>query len=299
MRSFQKFFTMVSLGILCFFCFQQPLGAEDWDQVLEAARKEGKVVASIPSSSALRRGMETAFENRFPGIDLEPVPGRGSKNVKRITDEHKAGVRYFDLHVGGSQSMLLGLVLTKKSPAAPVPPNLILPEVRDPKNWWGGHIYADKAQRFAYTFQAYLSKNFWCNTKLVNPIWSFDDLLKPKWKGLIAFHDPRRPGAWSSTWSYMWRVKGEKYLQRLVKQDLLIIWRSRQIAEFLAKGEIHLSIGVTYNSFLPFLKADLPVKPLPMMKEGTYVTGGHGNMAFLKNPPHPNAAKVFVNWLLG
>ncbi|MDP6560776.1 MAG: hypothetical protein QF619_11780 [Candidatus Binatia bacterium] len=57
-----------------------------------------------------------SFEARFPGIDLEPIPGRGSRNVKRITDEHKAGVRYFDLHVGGSQSMLLGLVLTKKSP---------------------------------------------------------------------------------------------------------------------------------------------------------------------------------------
>ena len=86
MRSFQKFCTVVSLGILCFFCFQQLLDAKDWDQVLEAARREVKVVASIPSSPVLRKGMGKAFEVRFPGIDREPVPGRGSRNVKRITD---------------------------------------------------------------------------------------------------------------------------------------------------------------------------------------------------------------------
>ncbi|MGH7817786.1 MAG: hypothetical protein ACREOR_10395, partial [Candidatus Binatia bacterium] len=42
----------------------------------------------------------------------------------------------------------------------------------------------------------------------------------------------------------------------------------------------------------------LPVAPLPMPKEGLYVSGGYGHLTIFKNPPHPNATKVFVNWLL-
>jgi ABC-type Fe3+ transport system substrate-binding protein len=71
------------------------------------------------------------------------------------------------------------------------------------------------------------------------------------------------------------------------------------LAESLAKGKLSIIIGLTYYSFRQFVTAGLPVKPLPTFKEGTYVSGVSGNLAIIKNPPHPNAAKVFVNWLLG
>jgi ABC-type Fe3+ transport system substrate-binding protein len=58
-------------------------------------------------------------------------------------------------------------------------------------------------------------------------------------------------------------------------------------------------IGLSYYSYLPFVKAGLPIKPLPRLKEGSYGTGGSGNLAILKAPAHPNSAKIFVNWLLG
>jgi ABC-type Fe3+ transport system substrate-binding protein len=47
------------------------------------------------------------------------------------------------------------------------------------------------------------------------------------------------------------------------------------------------------------VKAGLPVHPLPEPKEGVYVSGGSGHIVVLKDAPHPNATKVFVNWLLG
>jgi len=273
----------------------------DWQKVLAAAKKEGKVVVSIPSSAELRKRISKTFGRRFAGVDLELVPGRGSRNVRRIVDEFEAGVRYFDVHVGGSQSMLTGLVLVKGQILDPVEPYMVIQKVKDPANWWGGHIYADRAKKFAYSFQAYVSKNVWYNSELVSPdqIRSHADLLNSKWKGKIAFHDPRTPGAGNSTWAYMWQVEGEDYLKKLMRQDLLITRNSRQIAESLAKGKIAISIGVTYNSFLPFIKAGLPVRPLPDLKEGAYASSGHGNLAILRNPPHSNAAKVFVNWFLG
>ena len=42
----------------------------------------------------------------------------------------------------------------------------------------------------------------------------------------------------------------------------------------------------------------MPVQPLPTPKEGLYVSGGSGNLVILKNAPHPNATKLFVNWVL-
>lgn len=275
--------------------------ADDWEQAVKAAGRETKVVVSIPSSAALRKGLEPTFEKRFSGIDLEPVPGRGSKNIKRIADEHKAGVRYFDAHIGGSQSMLTGLVFGKSGIVKPVAEYFILDQVKDPRNWWGGHMYADRAGKFAYSFQAYVSKNMWHNPNLVDPkeVPSYDSLLDPKWKGKIAFRDPRIPGAGNSVWAYLWQIKGEDYLEKLLEQDLLIVRNNRQIAEALAKGKVAVSMGVTYNTFLPFIEAGLPVKPLPDMKEGTYGSSGHGNLAVLAEGPHPNAAKIFVNWFLG
>jgi ABC-type Fe3+ transport system substrate-binding protein len=72
----------------------------------------------------------------------------------------------------------------------------------------------------------------------------------------------------------------------------------RQLAEAVARGKSAISIGVSYYTYLPFIKAGLPVRPISKIKEGYYAGSGSGNLALVKSPPHPNATKVFVNWLL-
>ena len=131
----------------------------EWDKVLEAAKKEGKVVVSVPASSELRKKMEETFEKRFPGIDLELLPARGASNINRILEESKAGVHYFDVHIGGTNSMVTGLLPAKVLES--IAPLMILPEVKETKNWWAGHIWADRAQQYIYMFQAYLTETLW------------------------------------------------------------------------------------------------------------------------------------------
>ncbi len=271
----------------------------EWEKVLQGARKEGKVVVSVPASAELRKRTEEIFRQRFPGIEIELVTGRGAAIVRRIQDEVKAGVRHFDIHLGGSSSVVSGLLA--EGALEPIEPSLILPEVKEPKNWWGGHLWVDQGKRYVYCFQAYLTESMWYNASLAKPeeLRSYDDFLNPKWKGRIGYLDPRTPGAGDANWSYMWMVKGEDYLKKLAAQNLLIGRDQRLLADSLAKGKIALVIGLTHYTLLPFLKAGLPVKPLPSPKEGTYGTGGSGNLTIVKNPPHPNATKVFVNWLLG
>jgi iron(III) transport system substrate-binding protein len=277
--------------------FAQGARSSEWDAIVEAARKEGKVVASIPPSAELRRLMELSFTRQY-GIGVEFIPARGGSIIQRIVNEARAGVRYFDLHIGGTESVITGMLPENILDA--VEPYFVLPEVKDPKQWWGGHIWADNAKRFLYVFVAYQTVSLWSNPNLYKPaeFSSFDDLLNPKLRGKIGISDPRTPGSGSSMWSYMLYIKGEEYLKRLVGQNLFVTRDLRLLGENLARGKIALTSGIGYSEFLPFIKVNLPVTPLPVPKEGLYVSGGYGHLTVLKNPPHPNAAKVFINWLL-
>ena len=275
----------------------KPTRQGDWDKTVELAKKEGKVVVSIPASTELRAGIEKQFEKRY-GIDVEPVVGRASAVVRKMVDESKAGVRYVDLHMGGSESIVTGLL--PEGILEPIEPLMVLPEVKDAKQWWGGHIWADSAKKYIYSTLAYQSESLWFNSKLIKSedVRSFDDLLDAKLRGKIGILDPRTPGSGASMWSYLREIKGEEFLKRLVGQKLALSRDQRVLAEILAKGNIALVLGLTYYSYAPFLKAGLPVLPLGTPKEGLYVSGGSGHVVVLKNAPHPNATKVFLNWFL-
>jgi iron(III) transport system substrate-binding protein len=270
----------------------------EWERTVEAAKKEGKVVVSIPASPELRRGIEKGFKQRF-AIEPELNVGRAASLVTRIQQESKSGVRYFDLHMGGSESIITGLL--SEAILAPVEPAMILPEVKNPNHWWGGHIWVDNAKRYVYASQAYQVELIWCNTDYAKPeeIRSLTDLLNPKWSGKIGYLDPRTPGAGASMWSFLWKLKGEDYLKKLAAQKLFLGRDQRVLADGLAKGKVHLVMGLSYYSLLPFTKAGLPVKSVLIPINESYVSGGSGNLTIIKDGPHPNATKVFVNWFLG
>jgi iron(III) transport system substrate-binding protein len=302
-RSTTRISFLASLVILLGFSFpascqttKAPWQGE-WEKLLEAAKKEGKVTVSIPASAELRKLLEENFRKRF-GLEVEVYTARASSAVRRMADEFRAGVRYFDVHIGGSSSAVSGML--DEGILDPIEPWLLLPEVKEPKQWWGGHLWVDSAKKYIYMFQAYLTESTWYNTELAkaSEFRSYDDFLNPKWKGKIGFLDPRSPGAGDSNWAFIWDVKGEDYLKKLVAQDIFLGRDQRVLGENLAKGRVAVMIGLTSYSFQPFIKAGLPVKALPALKEGTYGTGGSGNLAIIKAPAHPNATKLFVNWVL-
>jgi iron(III) transport system substrate-binding protein len=296
----QKSSVLVTLVIACLsasLTFAQSRSA-DWEKIVEAAKKEVKVVVSIPTSAELRKEFDTGFQRAFPGIELELNVARGSSNINKIAEEQNAGVRSVDLHIGGTSSIITGLLAANF--LEPVMSTMVLPEVKDAKYWWGGHIWADNAKKYVYSFTAYMTETVWYNSTLVKPeeISSWDSLLDPKWKGRIVILDPRSPGSGESNWAFLLKLKGESFLAKLAAQDMMVGRNLRQLAETVARGKSMISIGVSYYSYLPFIKAGLPVKPISNIREGYYAGTGSGNLAVLKNVPHPNASKVFVNWLL-
>jgi len=145
----------------------KPSSPVEWERTLEAAKKEGKVVVSVPASAELRRGIEKVFKQRF-GIDVEVNTGSAASVVGKIRQESKSSAPYFDLHMGGGESMITGLLA--EGILAPLEPAMMLKEIKDPNNWWGGHIWLDNAKRYIYASQAYqVASSFGATRIMRNP----------------------------------------------------------------------------------------------------------------------------------
>jgi ABC-type Fe3+ transport system substrate-binding protein len=271
---------------------------DEWKKTIQAAKKEAKIVVGGPPTAVLRKQYKETFEQKL-GVELELISAPGPQNAGKAAAEFKAGVRYFDVLHGGSGTLE---PLMKENMLAPFSDHMILPEVRDPRQWWGGHLWEDnvKTNRFIYSFSADFSAPPFFNADLLKPgeISSYDDLLSPKWKGKIGFFDPRTPSAGQGLWGFLMKIKGKDFLQKLAQQDLFVSRDGQQLAVGLAKGTLAIALGLSQRFVDPYTKAGLPIKVLTDIKEGLSGSNGFGTVAVMKNAPHPNAAKVYINWLL-
>lgn len=283
-------------------CLDQTHAADalgEWNKIVEAAKKEGKVVVGGPPTSVLRQKFKETFEKRF-GIEMELISAPGPQNASRAMSEFKAGVKYFDVLHGGSGTLE---PLMRENMLAPFMDFVILPEAKDPRQWWGGHMWEDnlKTHRFIYSYSADFSTPPFYNADLVKPdeVKSYDDFLLPKWKGKIGFFEPRIPSAGQGLWGFLMKIKGKDYLQKLAKQELFISRDGKQLADSMSKGSLAFNLGQSQRFIEPYIKAGIPIKSLNNIKEGLSGSNGFGTVAVLKNPAQVNAAKVYINWLLG
>jgi iron(III) transport system substrate-binding protein len=297
MRSLKMVLLIISLLGL----YKSLHGAEagaDWQRVLAAAKKEGKIVIGAPPGNDFRNEVQAVLKKRFD-LDSEFVQAPGPSLMSKIVAERQAGAVSVDAFLIGPCT---GNSLLKADLFEPLAAAMILPEVRDPAKWFGGHLWADNqtGKNLLYSFVAQITPSLYYNTQLVKAqeVRSYNDLLDPKWKGKIGLRDPRVPGGGLAMWAFLLDMKGEDYIKKLAQQELFVSRNARQIADALAKGKLVLTVGVGYRDFDAFLDANLPVKHLPTLKEGTYVSGGNGILGIIRGAPHPNAAKVFFNWLL-
>src|SRR3989304_1888256 len=102
----RSFFAAIVLPAMFLFGLAGNLPAQtdwkkEWEKSLAGAKQEGKIVAGFPARAALRTQLEAFFKPKF-GIDMELLPARGPQNASRIVAEYKAGVKYFDVFMGGS-----------------------------------------------------------------------------------------------------------------------------------------------------------------------------------------------------
>ena len=300
----KKFLAMLVVWFLCLPAAVLAADAwqADWDKTVEAAKNEGELVLYGSADFEILFG---EFHKKYPEIAVKGFFGRGADVAKRLMAEHRADKVLADLYVNG---MTTGYnVLYKARAVDPIAPQLILPEVTDQSKWWRGkHHYVDPENQFLFIFNGQTRVVVAYNTKLVElgEVRSYWDLLNSKWKGKIVALDPMSGGSGDALrFFYHHKPLGKEYIRKLLTEmDVTISRDSRQMMDWLASGKVAITM------FSPVGRMDLDQamqQGLPVnwfeaqhLKEGAYITAGSGGVALMKKAPHPNAAKLGLNWLL-
>ena len=271
-----------------------------WEETLAAAREEGKVVISGPPVPELRQILPAAFKARY-GIAVEYIGARGgTEAAARMRAERQAGIHYFDIVFAGIQGM--ALVFHREKMLQPLRPALQLPEVVDGKKWKKGKLwFADPEEQHILRLAYSVTTMFHINTDQVKPgeIRSVKDLLNPKWRGKIALQDPTISGSGSNQAAHLYLQHGDDFVKQLyVDQKPVISRDTRQITDGLARGTFAISLGAEDGKVETLRKEGVPVSILENLTDlYSEVSSGFGQIAIMDSAPHPNAAKVFVNWI--
>ena len=285
------------------FAQNKPQSKQTWEQMLAAAKKEGRVVVWGPPGEVIREALTQGFKKAFPDIAVEYSGARGGEQATRIKAERDGGVYSVDVMLSGTTTAMNQMKPMKA--LDPITPVLTLPEVTDLKNWRGNKLeFSDETTRLNLVFATMLKTPLVYNPKLAKPeeIDELAELLDPKWKGKFVLNDPLPSGSGNVTFRWIWRIMGpekaEDYYRKIRANAALADRDQRRQIEWVASGKYAFLLAPSDGTLAQLLERGLKVGVLPEFKDGTYVTASFGSAMLLNKTPHPNAAAVFLNWVL-
>lgn len=268
-----------------------------WEKTLAQARKEGKIVLYISGGLDTVKALIKPMKERF-WVDMEYVVGKGAQVSAKVIAERNAGLHLFDVFVSGFSTLTERL--DPVGALDPLDAALIFPDIKDKNTWWGGEIPFINDKKTGLTFVGVVNEPILFNTNLVRKeeITSYWDLLNPKWKEKIGFYDPTVSGGANTFFTIAsMKLVGLDFFKELAKQKPSIIQNNRLIVEGVARGKYLIGLGVSEETVAELIRAGAPLGQLTP-REGTYISSSGGNIGLVNMAPHPNAARVFINFLL-
>jgi len=274
-----------------------------WEKILAAAKKEGKVVVLGPPGDLIREAMTQGFSKAFPGISIEYSGGRSGEQATKLKAERDGGIYSADVFLGGTTTA--NTQLKPMGAQDPIKPALILPEVTELKYWRDRRIeFSDKAElNLVFVNQIKVQLIFDPKQVKVEEVDELYELLQPKWKGKIVINDPLPSGAGNVNFRWIWEVlgaeKGKDYYRRIRAQAGVVDRDQRRQIEWIAQGKYAILLGPSDGVLQQLLQRGLQFGLLPDFKDyGTAITASFGAVNLINRAPHPNAARLFINWVL-
>lgn len=268
----------------------------EWENTIAQGKKEGKVAIYANLGKELIEAWRKPLSQKY-SINLEFLTGRSTELAEKALSERRAGLYLVDVFIGGATT---STYLKKKEVTAPSSQLLILPEVTSPVVWWEGKLpFLDK-EGHILAFRASPNTPLVINSQIVKPseLKAYKDLLNPKWKGKIVINDPTIAGSGHDIFYLVGKnIYDLEYWKEMVKLEPVISRDQRFPVEWVARGKYAVGIGLKADVITEFKNAGSPLESL-LPSEGTYITPGAGTFLLMDKAPHPQATKVFVNWLL-
>lgn len=270
----------------------------EWEKTISLAKREGRVIIYMEGAggSVFKDPAMNIMRQKYE-LTVEILALVSAELNARVLIERKAGLDYSDIIITGGGSMANTLI-----PAGlfgPLEATFILPEVKEEKNWREGQLpWFDKEKNILRSVLL-VREGATINTSIVKreELKSYQDLLQPRWKGQIIMYDPTIPGKGLSTFQTIEKLMGVDYLRQLARQEILLSRNHRQLAEWLAHGKYTIGLAV-HEAFTQEMQALGTPLDFIEFKEGAGLGSGGTMLGIMDKPPHPNAARVFINWFL-
>src|SRR5712672_3118573 len=254
-------------------------------QLIEAAKKEARVVLYSAMDLPVGEKLGKAFEAQYPGVQVQIERSGSERLFQRIDQEFAANIHAADVVSSADASHFIPW---KRN-------GWLAPFVSDDIARYFPEQYRDPDGMFATT-RIWLSSIAY-NTNLVKPEdapTSFADLLDPKWAGKLIKGHPAYSGTIMTTTFQLVRELGWDYYEKLSKQRVMQVQSSTDPPKKLSLGERAVMADGNEYGIVLLKEAGQPVEPV-YPTEGTPTISGPTGI--FVTAPHPNAARLFQAWL--
>jgi ABC-type Fe3+ transport system substrate-binding protein len=284
-----------------------PVAAQDWTtewrRVVAEAEKEGELVLNSQANQAAREFLLREWPKAYPKIALSLSVFTEPQILARVRTERQAEKYLWDASVAVSSA---GYAFAREGALDPVLPELIDPDVNKPELWGGwNEAFVDAQKEYVFSITAYVASPFY-NALTIAPEkiarLGLKTMLDPEYIGKITWHEPTIAGG-GRTYAQLLHIQlGDDGLRKLlIDQKTVFVQQQHQVVEAMARGTAWIGIGPPVRSLIqPFLQAGVKTDVRPFGNtpdRGVLSIGGSAVYVFNRRP-HPNATKVFVNWLL-
>ncbi|MBI4523982.1 MAG: extracellular solute-binding protein [Deltaproteobacteria bacterium] len=273
---------LLLVGFFTFVLFPLGLEAQITDDVINGAKKEGKLVYYTALNVIESREVLLAFQKKHPFIKIDLFRLSAEKLRTKILTEARAGRHAFDTVSNNVVDIglllragVLGQYRAREAGA-------ILEGLKDEKSFWTAIYF----RQYVLTYNTRM-----LGAKEVPSDWWH--LLEPKWKNKIGMDEEETE--WYAGLSMYWgKEKARKFMTGLASQEPAKHRGHTVLAQLTSAGEFPLSIGYAHQ----IMEMKNKTAPLDFVSTTDPVVTSPTVIALSKDAVNPNAARLFIEFVL-